>query len=87
MAGGWLNVMTGLILRGYSGLCLGTMGALIGTEVLVMGGWLYLKARGKAEKLSDDGKNYFAVGDDEYEDETSTLDGQDEEVKSPLDKS
>jgi hypothetical protein len=82
LTGGWFNVMTGLILRGYSGLSLGVMGAFIGVEILSMGAWLYWKSSGKSQKIENDGVNYFTVGDDEYEEEASEINGQDKEKVS-----
>jgi hypothetical protein len=85
LTGGWFNVMMGLILRGYSGLILGVTGALIGIEVISMGVWLYWKESRKSQKTESDGVNYFTVGDDEYEEEASEVNGNDKEEKRSLD--
>jgi hypothetical protein len=85
LTGGWFNVMTGLILRGYSGLSLGVTGALIGVEVLSMGAWLYWKVPGNTQKIENDGVNYFTVGDDEYEEEVSEVSGGDKTDRRSLD--
>ncbi|KAI1208003.1 iron reductase domain protein [Annulohypoxylon truncatum] len=102
MVGGWTNLVTGLILRGYSRLSVGIMGLIVGSEAVGLTAWLTWKRiqAARAERMNkpnlvghkDDVTNYFALDDldddeeEEEEDASSSETLQDEESKPMMGK-
>ncbi|KAI1415828.1 iron reductase domain protein [Hypoxylon sp. FL1857] len=98
--GGWSNLITGLILRGYSRVSITVMGFAVGLEAVALTSWLvWIKVRAaRAERTTksnveehrNDTSKYFALGEDDDEDEdeassSGTL--QDEESRPMMEKS
>ncbi|KAI0890160.1 iron reductase domain protein [Annulohypoxylon maeteangense] len=101
MIGGWTNLVTGLVLRGYSRLSVGIMGFVVGFEAVALTAWLLWKRikAARAERMNksnpdgnkDDLTNYFALDDldddEEEEDASSSETLHDEESKPMMGKS
>jgi hypothetical protein len=79
MIGGWSNLITGLILRGYSNLCIALVGCLVGSELVGLITWLWLlklkvkspklPRKVRAERHKNNDAEYFALGEDDDEDD------------------
>ncbi|KAI0841885.1 iron reductase domain protein [Hypoxylon sp. FL0890] len=97
--GGWSNLITGLVLRGYSRVSITVMGFAVGLEAIALTSWLvWIKIKAaRAERTSkphaqepkNDTAKYFALGEDDEEDEdeassSGTL--QDEESRPMMEK-
>ncbi|KAI0378055.1 iron reductase domain protein [Hypomontagnella monticulosa] len=98
MIGGWSNLITGLILRGYSGLFIAVMGFTVGSEAIGLTTWMvWTKIKSaRAEQANkphtdahtDSTAQYFALGGDEDDDDVSSMDQlQDEESRPMMEKS
>ncbi|KAI1457375.1 iron reductase domain protein [Annulohypoxylon moriforme] len=100
MIGGWTNLITGLVLRGYSRVSVGIMGCVVVLEAIGLTAWLAWKRikAARDERMNkhgsnghkDDLSNYFALDDldeDEEEDALPSGNPQDEESKPMMGKS
>ncbi|KFY43886.1 hypothetical protein V494_01762 [Pseudogymnoascus sp. VKM F-4513 (FW-928)] len=97
IVGGWSNLFSGMILRGYSSFGIFAMSLLVGFEAIGLTGWLWW-IRIKAARVERSGApvilkesdtmgtkkgeaDYFALGDDEYDDDGNSVDLQEDEDK------
>ena len=82
MVGGWSNILTGMLLHGYSGSYIIVAGVMVGMEMLGLAGWVWRVCRKKQQTwVKEEEENYFAL--EGYEgDEKDSLDlgdGSDEQ--------
>lgn len=97
MIGGWSNLLTGLVLRGYSTLNVTAMGFTIGFEAVGLSAWFWwikIKAarlesekKPQSERRQNSLAQYFSLGEDD--DEGTNLDAEhseDEESKPMIEK-
>ncbi|KAL5349886.1 hypothetical protein ACLOAV_004920 [Pseudogymnoascus australis] len=102
IVGGWNNLITGMVLRGYSRFGITSMCILVGSETIGLTGWLWW-IRVKAARAQRNGApvilnesntvgnkkseaDYFALGDDEYDDDGNSVDLQEDEEKPMMAK-
>jgi hypothetical protein len=81
MIGGWSNLITGIMLSGYSRLVITTAGVLIGAEILgfiVLLWWTRVKGldgelaiKWNSAGHEDNDAEYFALGEDDKEEDTA----------------
>jgi hypothetical protein len=79
MLAGWSNIVTGMLLHGYRGVCIAVMISVVWAEMLGLTLWVWWAHR-KQYSPKNTQENYFALAEDEN-DEFDLNDVKDDDKK------